>query len=288
MENRKELTAEQAYEKTKSLLKSYEEGECLGGNPMCWMEKFAKDYSSLEVSRALEKQKREIEKLKSELDDADIIAGRILSGKGRIYISKCEAEIQTLREACIEMMKAFNCAPHEWIMTAEEFIREKSFPSKGITNENWEKFKHEHSGTNWVGFAIKAMEEYANHFKSSPPKLQMPTEEEIKTFIEMYVKSFTGFKITDVEMKQFGEKLTNFILSSLIPCSKTSEWISVEDRLPEVGKIVLFSNKNEMTSKLETRVGGMYNDKSWWAKDAFEDEILTVSSWQPLPEAPKQ
>lgn len=44
--------------------------------------------------------------------------------------------------------------------SAEEFIREKSFPSKGITDENWEKFKNEHSGTNWVGFAIKAMEEH--------------------------------------------------------------------------------------------------------------------------------
>lgn len=43
--------------------------------------------------------------------------------------------------------------------SAEEFIREKSFPS-GIADDKWEEFKITHQGINWVGFAITAMEEY--------------------------------------------------------------------------------------------------------------------------------
>lgn len=47
--------------------------------------------------------------------------------------------------------------------TSEEFIRKKLFPSKGITDESWEKFKIEHSGTNWIEFAINSMQEFAIH-----------------------------------------------------------------------------------------------------------------------------
>lgn len=42
---------------------------------------------------------------------------------------------------------------------AEQFIRDKAFPN-GCTDEFWDKWKHEHSGTNWVGFAITAAEGY--------------------------------------------------------------------------------------------------------------------------------
>ncbi len=45
------------------------------------------------------------------------------------------------------------------IKSAEEFIREKSFPN-GITEDKWEEHKRNHSGINWVDFAIKAMEEH--------------------------------------------------------------------------------------------------------------------------------
>jgi len=45
--------------------------------------------------------------------------------------------------------------------SAEEFIRHNAFPLDNKSDEEWEEWKNTHKGTNWVGFAIKAMEEYA-------------------------------------------------------------------------------------------------------------------------------
>ncbi len=36
------LTAQQAYDKTTALLQAYSDGDCLGGNPMCHIEEYAK------------------------------------------------------------------------------------------------------------------------------------------------------------------------------------------------------------------------------------------------------
>ena len=60
--------------------------------------------------------------------------------------------------------------------TAEQTIRDTAFPS-GITDEKWQEFKHNHEGKNWVGFAIKAMEEYrkqGNYF--SPDEIRKVQE----------------------------------------------------------------------------------------------------------------
>lgn len=61
--------------------------------------------------------------------------------------------------------------------TAEEFIRHKAFPLDDKSDAEWEEFKNNHKGTNWVGFAIKAAHEYAEAYHADK------MEELSKTYI---------------------------------------------------------------------------------------------------------
>jgi hypothetical protein len=58
---------------------------------------------------------------------------------------------------------------------------------------------------------------------------------------------------------------------------KQSEWISVEDRLPEIeGKYLVFTNK-----------GGYIFACYYYKTNSFGFEHWDVTHWMPLPEAPK-
>ena len=56
---------------------------------------------------------------------------------------------------------------------ANEFFKQKAFPSKGINYENWEDFKLNHSGKLWVGFSINVLAEYASEKNAEIDKLIM-------------------------------------------------------------------------------------------------------------------
>lgn len=120
MENKKELTAEEAYNKTKALLESYEKGDCLGGNPMCWIEK----YASQEVSRALEKQKAEIEILNnanveqeqiiSELEkEVEVLKTSKVNEYAMAQINRVNEVNKTLREALADSIELANVPLNE-------------------------------------------------------------------------------------------------------------------------------------------------------------------------------
>ena len=62
-----------------------------------------------------------------------------------------------------------------------------------------------------------------------------------------------------------------------------TEWISVNDRLPDVGKIVLVFGKRSATTGMFQ--GVIERNDLWWWK---EDTTKYVSHWMPLPEPPKE
>ena len=60
-------------------------------------------------------------------------------------------------------------------------------------------------------------------------------------------------------------------------------WISVKDRLPEVGKVVLAFGTRSATTGMFQGVGTR-NDLWWWKGHT----IKHVSHWMPLPEPPME
>lgn len=63
---------------------------------------------------------------------------------------------------------------------------------------------------------------------------------------------------------------------------KASDWISVEDRLPEIGKRVMVCqsfNDGSTFTRMATRVKINQTDR-WYDDDGFEIEYVT--HWQPI------
>lgn len=86
---------------------------------------------------------------------------------------------------------------------AEEFFRKKSFPN-GIPDEEWEKWKITHKGTNWQGFSINAMVEFAELYhtrKCEESGRELITDDEIKTECEIRAKGQRLFAIREREYK---------------------------------------------------------------------------------------
>lgn len=77
---------------------------------------------------------------------------------------------------------------------------------------------------------------------------------------------------------------------------KKSEWISVDERLPLYGELVLVSSMNLLTKKHEwfylarysnhTNKGVIFDEKCWLAEDGMIFGHIT--HWMPLPEPPKK
>ena len=61
------------------------------------------------------------------------------------------------------------------------------------------------------------------------------------------------------------------------------EWISVEDKLPEVGKVVLAFGTRSATTGMFQGISRR-NDLWWWKGHT----IKHVSHWMPLPELPEE
>lgn len=45
------MTAQEAYDKTEKLVQAYSQGDLLGGNPMQYIEQYAKEYHALMVKK---------------------------------------------------------------------------------------------------------------------------------------------------------------------------------------------------------------------------------------------
>ena len=67
--------------------------------------------------------------------------------------------------------------------------------------------------------------------------------------------------------------------------ARVQEWISVEDRLPEVGGYVVCIAKRNPFSRFIPMVARI--EKNGWVNPITEQYISEVTHWMPLPEPPK-
>lgn len=64
------------------------------------------------------------------------------------------------------------------------------------------------------------------------------------------------------------------------------EWVSVNDRLPEVGEYVVCIAKRNPFSRFMPMVARI--EKNGWVNPITEQYISEVTHWMPLPEPPKE
>ena len=71
------------------------------------------------------------------------------------------------------------------------------------------------------------------------------------------------------------------------------EWISVEERLPEVDTGVLVAVRHMQTGQFYVRYDWRIKttERCWWWKKTSESnvaDLLAVTHWMPMPEPPKE
>ena len=87
-------------------------------------------------------------------------------------------------------------------------------------------------------------------------------------------------KRTDPETGRFTEYLADYLVSNGVT---VNEWIPVDDRLPEIGEIVLACGKRHATSGM-FQGASIKNPKLWnWKGNTLKQ----VTHWMPLPQPPK-
>lgn len=72
------------------------------------------------------------------------------------------------------------------------------------------------------------------------------------------------------------------LYSALEEERKKHEWVSVKDRLPEEGQVVIACGKKSATSGMYQGIGT--KPEYWWWRGKT---IKTVTHWMPLPDPPK-
>ena len=89
-------------------------------------------------------------------------------------------------------------------------------------------------------------------------------------------------KRTDPETGSFTEYLADHLISNGVT---VQEWISVEDRLPEVGGYVVCIAKRNPFSRFMPMVARI--EKNGWVNPMTEQYISEVTHWMPMPNPAK-
>ena len=89
-------------------------------------------------------------------------------------------------------------------------------------------------------------------------------------------------KRTDPETGSFTEYLADHLISNGVT---VQEWVSVEDRLPEVGGYVVCIAKRNPFSMFMPMVARI--EKNGWVNPITEQYISEVTHWMPMPNPPK-
>ena len=99
---------------------------------------------------------------------------------------------------------------------------------------------------------------------------------------EKLVELIIDAKRTDPETGSFTEYLADHLISNGVT---VQEWISVDDRLPEVGGYVVCIAKRNPFSRFMPMVARI--EKNGWTNPTTEQYISEVTHWMPLLEPPK-
>ena len=78
------------------------------------------------------------------------------------------------------------------------------------------------------------------------------------------------------------EAVADYLLDSGVT---VQEWISVDDRLPEVGGYVVCIAKRNPFSRFMPMVARI--EKNGWANPITDQYISEVTHWMPIPQPPK-
>ena len=92
-------------------------------------------------------------------------------------------------------------------------------------------------------------------------------------------------KRTDPETGSFAEWLAEYLVEHLPTLTPPNEWVSVEERLPEVGQEVLVYWRNT-SQKAEHFELTHYDGDHWFLLDNTERPWIVVVAWMPLPPPP--
>ena len=81
--------------------------------------------------------------------------------------------------------------------------------------------------------------------------------------------------------------LSPYIEEFIDACPTVGGWISVEDRLPEIGEAVLVICRfgKMIVSELDGYWG---KERLFWTYPNWVEEQIEVTHWMPLPEPPKE
>ena len=99
---------------------------------------------------------------------------------------------------------------------------------------------------------------------------------------EKLVDLIIDAKRTDPETGSFTEYLADHLIANGVT---VQEWISVKDRLPEVGGYVVCIAKRNPFSRFMPMVARI--EKNGWVNPMTEQYISEVTHWMPMPELPE-
>lgn len=104
-----------------------------------------------------------------------------------------------------------------------------------------------------------------------------------QTMLDLIVEA----KRTDPETGSFAEWLAEYLAEHLPTLTQPNEWVSVEERLPEVGQEVLVYWRNT-SQKAEHFELTHYEGDHWFLLDNTGRPWIVVVAWMPLPAAPNR
>ena len=117
--------------------------------------------------------------------------------------------------------------------------------------------------------AIKCIQEEKLRYERAPWVNSCPMTEEWQKAIDICDMALSALR---VQQEQESKPLNG--------------WISVKDRLPEVGGYVVCIAKRNPFSRFMPMVARI--EKNGWVNPMTEQYISEVTNWMPLPEPPKE
>ena len=99
---------------------------------------------------------------------------------------------------------------------------------------------------------------------------------------EKLVELIIDAKRTDPETGSFAEYLADHLIANGVT---VQEWISVDDRLPEVGGYVVCIAKRNPFSRFMPMIARI--EKNGWVNPMTEQYISEATHWMPMPNPPK-